>query len=142
MFLIFILAPFTFCPPDQKVLKTHGVASVLNSHWGQEQQQRHPVEMKHALPNYDSSMRGENVDMLMKGTQESHLKRHLKIHSGEKSNKATNLKTHLKIHRGEKSNKCNQCDYASAQASNLKTHLKFTLPETGQLYLIFAMCYH
>ena len=62
------------------------------------------------------------------------LGKHLKIHSGEKSNKcnqcdyassyASSLRRHLKTHSGEKSNKCNQCDYASSQASNLRTHLK------------------
>ena len=62
------------------------------------------------------------------------LRRHLKIHSGEKSNKckqcdypssyAHHLKTHLKTHKGEKSNKCKQCDFASSQAGHLRTHLK------------------
>ena len=60
--------------------------------------------------------------------------RHLKTHSGEKSNKcnqcdyasywAGDLKTHRKMHNGENSNKCNQCDYVSFQAGNLRTHLK------------------
>ena len=66
--------------------------------------------------------------------QTGNLKRHMIIHSGEKSNKckqcdfassqAGNLRTHLKTHSGEKSNKCNQCDYASSYASTLTTHLK------------------
>ena len=57
---------------------------------------------------------------------------HLKIHSGEKSNKcnqcdfvssyASALRVHLKTHRGEKSNKCNQCDFASAEARDLIRH--------------------
>ena len=38
--------------------------------------------------------------------------------------RAGNLGTHLKIHSGEKSNKCNQCNYVSSQTSNLRTHLK------------------
>jgi len=54
----------------------------------------------------------------------SNLRKHLKMHSGEKSNRcnqcdfassyARSLKTHLKIHSGEKLNKCDQCDYASS----------------------------
>ena len=31
---------------------------------------------------------------------------------------------HLKTHSGEKSNKCNQYDYTSSQVSHLRTHLK------------------
>ena len=59
----------------------------------------------------------------------SALRRHLKIHTGEKSNKckqcnyaslyASDLKVHLKTHSGEKANKCNQCDYASSYAGNI-----------------------
>ena len=62
-------------------------------------------------------------------SQANDLRKHLKMHSGEKSSKcnqcdyassqAGNLKLHLKTHSGEKSNKCNQCDYASSQASDL-----------------------
>ena len=34
------------------------------------------------------------------------------------------LRIHLKMYSGEKSNKCNQCDYAFSQLSNLKIHFK------------------
>ena len=34
------------------------------------------------------------------------------------------LRTHLEMHSGEKSNKCNQCDFASSQAGNMRGHLK------------------
>ena len=49
--------------------------------------------------------------------------------NGEKCNHcvfsgAGNLRAHLKIHSGEKSNKCNQCDYASSQAGSLRKHLR------------------
>ena len=64
----------------------------------------------------------------------SSLRRHLKMHIGEKRNKcnqcdyastdAGTLRRHLKTHSGEKKNKCNQCDYASSRADSLRTHLK------------------
>ena len=67
-------------------------------------------------------------------SQAGHLMRHLKTHSGEKSNKcnlcyhasfqASDLRMHLKTHVEEKSNKCNLCDYASSQAGSLRRHLK------------------
>ena len=34
------------------------------------------------------------------------------------------LRKHLKIHSGEKPNKCNQCNYAPSQAVHLRAHLK------------------
>ena len=40
------------------------------------------------------------------------------------SSYAGNLKKHLKTHSGEKSNKCNQCDFASSHAGDLRRHLK------------------
>ena len=64
----------------------------------------------------------------------STLSRHLKMHSGEKSNKcnqcdyassyASSLRTHVKTHGGQKLNKCVQCVFSSSQAGNLRTHLK------------------
>ena len=63
----------------------------------------------------------------------SNLRKHLKMHSGEKSNKssqsdyasyyASALRTHLQTHSGENSNKCNQCDFVSSQTGNLRTHI-------------------
>ena len=67
-------------------------------------------------------------------SQAGDLMRHLKTHSGEKTNKCNQcdfasarldvLKIHLKMHSGEKSNKCNQCDYASIQAGDMRRHMK------------------
>ena len=72
--------------------------------------------------------------MRLWSSNEGALRTHLKMHSGEKSNKCnqcgyasshmSHLRTHLKTHSGEKSNKCNQCEYASSHASTLRTHLK------------------
>ena len=56
--------------------------------------------------------------------------RHLKTHSGEKSNKcaqwdiAGHLRTCLKTHSEKKTNKCKQCDSISNQAGDLRRHLK------------------
>ena len=56
--------------------------------------------------------------------QASDLRRHLKAHSGEKSNTAnvilysprkSHLRTHYKTHSGDKSIKCNQCIFAGKQ---------------------------
>ena len=40
------------------------------------------------------------------------------------SSHAGHLKEHLNMHSGEKSNKCSLCDFASTQASDLRRHLK------------------
>jgi len=37
---------------------------------------------------------------------------------------ASHWRRHLKMHSGEKSSKCNQCDFTSSQASDLRRHLK------------------
>ena len=62
------------------------------------------------------------------------LRKHLKMHSGEKLNKcnqcdyassqAGHLRRHLKTHSGKKSNKCNHCYYASSRRDTLRRHLK------------------
>ena len=69
-----------------------------------------------------------------KNAEDGHLRTHLKMHCGEKSNKCSQcdfassnthqLRTHLITNIGEKSHKCSQCDYASSSTSNLSSHLK------------------
>ena len=78
-------------------------------------------------------------------SQASHLRSHLKTHSGERLNKcnqcgysssqAGHLRTHLKTHSGEKSNKCNQCDYASSHAHHLRKHLKTHSGKSQYIYI-------
>ena len=90
-----------------------------------------------ALPSpYSLTERGQhtktNINTL--SSQASSLRRHLKTHSGEKSNEcnqcdyassqAGHLRRHLKTHSGEKSNKCNQCDFVFSHADHLKRKLK------------------
>ena len=40
------------------------------------------------------------------------------------SSQTGDLRRHLKAHTGERSNKCSQCDFAFIQAGNLRPHLK------------------
>ena len=79
--------------------------------------------MEQTLKNYDFGSSDANGKILMKKT--------VRVIQSNKCNqcdyassRADNLRKHLKIHIGEKSNKCNQYDFASSQAGHLKTHLK------------------
>ena len=112
---------------------------------------QHRVTMEQNLKNLNFGLQDANVKIMKKNIDNviklhkcnqcdfasSHtgsLRRHLKTHSGEKSNKciqcdyasvrASNLRTHMKTHGGKKTKKCNLCDFASHQAGNLRTHLK------------------
>ena len=46
------------------------------------------------------------------------------LQCGFASSHPSSLKTHLKMHSGEKSNKCNQFDFASFRVDVFRTHLK------------------
>ena len=49
---------------------------------------------------------------------------------------AGHLRRHMKMHSRENSNKCNQCDFASSRAGNLRTHMLYQNPEKYR-YFIF-----
>ena len=101
--------------------------------------------MEQSLQKDDSGLKEANIKILKKTTDKviksnkcnqcdyassraGDLRKHIKIHSGEKSNKcsqcdyasswASGLRVHLKIHSGEKPKKCNQCDFASSRAGD------------------------
>ena len=64
----------------------------------------------------------------------SSLKRHLKVHSGNKRcrctqcnksfNQSSHLKRHLRTHSGEKPYKCTECKECFTRSSTLKRHLR------------------
>ena len=68
--------------------------------------------------------------LLFASSYASTLRTHLKMQSEEKCNQCDYvsseqgvLRRHLKTHCGEKSNKCNQCDFASPHRSSLRIHM-------------------
>lgn len=46
-----------------------------------------------------------------------------------KARDSTNLRRHKRIHTGEKPYACTHCDYRSTQSNNLKAHVKRIHPE-------------
>ena len=74
------------------------------------------------MENYDFVLNGANLE-IPKKTPNNVTKSNKCNQCDYASSRASHLRTHLKMHSGEKSNKCNQCDYASSYASALRTQV-------------------
>ena len=74
--------------------------------------------MEEEMGNYDIDLKSANVKNLKKRTD--NVTKSMKCNKCDfASSEARNFRRHLKTHSGEKSNKCNQ----SSEASNLRKHL-------------------
>ena len=69
------------------------------------------------------SVNNASIEIFMKNTKNG-VKQNKCNQCDYANSRPSHLRIHLKIHSGEKSNKCDQCGYTSSQASNLKTHMK------------------
>ena len=88
---------------------------------------------KYDLNNFDNNITAVTLTKTV-SPKAADLRRHLKTHSGEKSNKCQQcdfvfcnksaLSKHLKTHSGTKSNKCDQCEYSSHGTADLMKHMK------------------
>ena len=81
------------------------------------------MAMEKNLQNLNFGLQDANVK-IMKKNIDNVIKSHKCNQCNYTSSQAGHLRRHLKMHSGEKSNKCNQCDFASIQAGNLRTNLK------------------
>ena len=77
------------------------------------------------------------------GKQKSGALKMQKCNQCEYSSKnSSHLRTHIKMHSGEKSYKCYQCDYATAYATDLRKHMKNKLGnnQTNATFAIMHLC--
>ena len=100
--------------------------------------------MEQNLKNLNFGLQDAN-EKIMKKTSDNNIKSHKCKQCDYASSHASHLKTHLKSHSGEKPNKCNQCDFASSYATALKDHMKIHNVEksnkcTAQLYCLLQFC--
>ena len=78
--------------------------------------------MEQNLENYYFGLKDAYVKILKKNTNNV-IKSHACNQCDYASSRASHLRIHLKKHSGEKSNKCNQCGYESCYANYLRRHL-------------------
>ena len=76
--------------------------------------------MEQICQNYDFGLKGEEI---LKKKSGNAIKSNKCNQCDYASSYASHLRRHLKTHSGEKPNKCNQCEFASSRADNLKKHI-------------------